>query len=105
MRAGHGNVAIFVPHIGCPQRCSFCDQNAISGESAPPTAGDVKSALELAALKGGSKELELAFFGGSFTGIEKNYMLSLLEAAQPFLGNLIKGIRISTRPDYIDEEI
>ena len=47
---------------------------------------------------------EIAFFGGSFTAIDRSYMISLLEAAKPYL-NGFYGIRISTRPDYIDGEV
>ena len=51
-------------------------------------------------------QLELAFFGGSFTALDHNYMVSLLEAAQPFVtGGIITGIRISTRPDAIDVSV
>ena len=50
------------------------------------------------------KESEIAFFGGSFTAIDRNYMISLLDATKPYINNFF-GIRISTRPDYIDDEI
>ena len=97
-----GNISIFVPHIGCPQKCSFCNQNTITGQTAAPTAGDVQSAVKTA-LKKPDYEYEIAFFGGSFTAINKDYMVSLLEAAAPFVkSGQIKGIRCSTRPDAID---
>ena len=51
-----------------------------------------------------AKNIEIAFFGGSFTAIDREYMLSLLKAANKFT-NHFGGIRISTRPDYIDPEI
>lgn len=101
----HGNISIFVPHIGCPHICSFCDQRAISGKTKAPSAQDVVNACLEAKEKKGKKNLELAFFGGSFTGLSRSYMTELLGAAQPFLGNLIEGIRLSTRPDFINEEI
>lgn len=101
-----GAVAVFVPHSGCPHRCSFCDQNAISGAQKLPDASDVKSACELAISSGSIPEnTEIAFFGGSFTAIPKDYMIELLEAAQPYIRLGFKGIRISTRPDCIDEDI
>lgn len=100
-----GNISIFVPHIGCPQKCSFCNQNTITGSSAAPTPNDVKSAVEKALLKS-DYEYEIAFFGGSFTAIKRDYMISLLEAAKPYIDSgRIKGIRCSTRPDAIDDEI
>ena len=101
----HGNISIFVPHIGCPHICSFCDQRAISGHTTAPSAQDVIDACTEAMKKRGKEHLELAFFGGSFTGLRREYMVELLEAAQPFVGNLIDGIRLSTRPDFIDAEI
>ena len=104
----HGNISVFVPHIGCPHRCSFCDQNAITGSVAVPTAEDVKSAVYEALGKEcyNPKVTELAFFGGSFTAIKNEYMLELLGAGYEFVKNGdISGIRVSTRPDAITEEI
>ncbi|MGN1195648.1 MAG: radical SAM protein [Acutalibacteraceae bacterium] len=103
----HINVALFVPDEGCPHRCSFCNQKTISGKTEKPTASDVIKAAETALSgKYDCKKGEIAFFGGSFTAIERGYMLSLLEAAKPFVQNgSFNGIRISTRPDCIDEEI
>ena len=100
-----GNISIFVPHIGCPQKCSFCNQNTITGSHSVPTPDDVKKAVETALLKT-DYEYEIAFFGGSFTAIKRAYMLSLLEAAKPYVeSGRIKGIRCSTRPDAIDDEV
>lgn len=100
-----GNISIFVPHIGCPQKCSFCNQNTITGSHSAPTPDDVKNAVETALLKT-DYEYEIAFFGGSFTAIKKEYMISLLEAAKPYVeSGKIKGIRCSTRPDAIDDEV
>lgn len=103
----HINVALFIPDEGCPHRCSFCNQKTISGFTEKPQPVDVEAACETAL--GGKKDVsggEIAFFGGSFTAIEKGYMLSLLEAAKAYLDRgCFKGIRISTRPDCIDEGI
>jgi len=104
----HGNISVFVPHIGCPHRCSFCDQNAITGTITAPTAEDVKNAVfEAVSKEGYNPEVtELAFFGGSFTAIKKEYMLELLSAGYEFVKREdIAGIRVSTRPDAINEEI
>ncbi len=103
-----GNISVFVSHIGCPQQCSFCNQRTITGQSNTPDGQDVKHAVEtaLASNKDGRFEYEIAFFGGSFTAIERGYMLSLLGAAKPYVeSGAVKGIRISTRPDAIDDEI
>ena len=99
-----GNISIFVPHIGCPQKCSFCNQNTITGQSDAPTARDVVNAVETA-LKTEGYEFEIAFFGGSFTAIDRDYMLSLLKAAKPYVeSGAVTGIRCSTRPDCVDIE-
>lgn len=99
-----GNISIFVPHSGCPQKCSFCNQNTITGQSDAPTANDVANAVETA-LKTEGYEFEIAFFGGSFTAIDRAYMITLLEAAKPYVeSGAVTGIRCSTRPDSIDEE-
>jgi histone acetyltransferase (RNA polymerase elongator complex component) len=104
----HANVALFVPNNGCRHACSFCSQRSITGVQVQPTADDVRSAADtaLADLGEKSKEAEIAFFGGSFTAIERTYMLELLQAAEPYIKNgSFAGIRISTRPDAIDAEI
>lgn len=104
----HSNVAIFVPHNGCPNCCSFCNQVKITGQQAQPTAQDVINAVEIAMQSKGYNPAisEIAFFGGSFTAIERNYMLELLATAYTYVKeNKFIGIRISTRPDFIDDEI
>ncbi|MGN1421292.1 MAG: elongator complex protein 3 [Eubacterium sp.] len=100
-----GNISIFVPHLGCPCQCSFCNQKTITGQVNQPTAKDVDKAVQTA-LKRKGFDYEIAFFGGSFTAIDRDYMVSLLEGAYKYVkSNEVKGIRISTRPDCIDEEI
>lgn len=103
----HANLAIFVPHAGCPQRCSFCNQQSISGAREAPTGESVAALCAESArvLAGKGAEAEIAFFGGSFTAIDRGYMLELLEAAAPFVGGVFRGIRISARPDAVDGEI
>ena len=102
-----GNISIFVPHIGCPHKCSFCNQNIITGQQKAPTPQDVKDVVDGAlALNLDGYVYEIAFFGGSFTAIDKDYMISLLKAAYPYVKNGdVMGIRISTRPDCIDKDI
>ena len=100
-----GNISIFIPHLGCPQQCSFCNQKTITGNQKQPTCDDVISAVETALRKKGY-EYEIAFFGGSFTAIDREYMLSLLKTAYAYVvDGKVRGIRISTRPDCIDDEI
>ena len=102
----HINVALFVPHNGCPNQCSFCNQRAISGHRSQVEPSDVDKAVQIALENPESKGGEIAFFGGSFTAIERDTMVSLLSAAHKYVENgSFKGIRISTRPDAVDEEI
>lgn len=108
MTLSHSNISIFVPHIGCPNMCSFCNQRHITGAKSAPTSQDVINAVHIAtsSKKYNPKTTEIAFFGGSFTAINRNYMLQLLETAYHFVeNNVVSGIRISTRPDAIDDEI
>ena len=108
MSAKHSNISIFVPHIGCPNKCSFCNQRYITGVCKAPRAQDVIDAVTTAVNSQNydAKTTEIAFFGGSFTAINRNYMTSLLEIASNFVKEgKVSGIRISTRPDAIDDEI
>ncbi len=102
----HVNVSLFVPHLGCPNSCIFCNQKTISGKCEPLKNEDIVTACDIA--KNGKYDIadsEIAFFGGSFTAIEREKMISFLETARPFVGTYFSGIRISTRPDCIDEEV
>ena len=106
----HANIAIFVPHLGCPQQCSFCEQRAITGrvQAPPPRAADVEEAARAASASLGERrrETEIAFFGGSFTAIQQEYMLELLEAgAQAVARYGFRGIPCSTRPDAVGREV
>ncbi len=108
MSASHSNISIFVPHIGCPNMCSFCNQRYITGKHTAPKIKDVVDAINIAVSSDGynPENTEIAFFGGSFTAINRNYMLELLKTAHKFVKNgVVAGIRISTRPDAIDNEI
>ena len=100
-------IPIFVPHLGCPNDCVFCNQKSISGQTKQVTKEDVKNIIEehLKYIKKDSK-VEVAFFGGSFTGIEEAKQEELLSAAYEYIKQKkVDSIRISTRPDYIDKKI
>lgn len=105
----HINVALFVVHKGCPHMCSFCNQRSISGSQKEITPQEVHEAAQTAMRSLSQSEAsggEIAFFGGSFTMVERGYMISLLEAAYEYIEKgIFKGIRLSTRPDGIDREI
>ena len=95
-------IPIFVPHLGCPNQCVFCDQKRISGSLFPACGDTVRTAL--APLDG--QGYELAFYGGSFTAIEPQRQEELLSAVQPYRASgLIASIRVSTRPDAIDADV
>lgn len=101
-------IPIFVPHLGCPNDCVFCNQTKISGQKTNVTKDDVKKTIEyyLEHLKEPDKNVEVAFFGGSYTGIEEETQNELLEAAYEYIeSGKVDSIRISTRPDYINKEI
>lgn len=101
-------IPIFVPHLGCPNNCTFCNQKTISGQTKQVTAKDVKETIEfyLKNFRDDYKYVEVAFFGGSFTGIEEEKQIELLEAAFEYVKNgKVNSIRISTRPDYITRDV
>ena len=100
-------IPIFIPHLGCPYACVFCNQTKITGRQKQVTGKEVKNIIEeyLKGFKDKDAKVEVAFFGGSFTAIEKEKQKELLEAAFEYVeSNKIDSIRISTRPDYIDKE-
>jgi len=102
------NISIFVPHFGCPNMCSFCNQRHIAGSFSAPDKQTIEAAVKTAVSSKNfdSKTTEIAFFGGSFTAIDREYMVKLLSFAYPFVQNgTVKGIRISTRPDAIDTDV
>ena len=104
----HSNIAFFIPHSGCPNQCSFCNQKNITGINTQPSPEYVRSTLDLAVrnLRSDRKNSQIAFFGGSFTAIDEDYMVSLLKVASKFVFNgTFNGIRISTRPDAINPQI
>ena len=102
----HKNIPIFIPHMGCPHRCVFCDQCAISGQTDFDIA-DVCTQIETAlATLPPDAAAEIAYFGGSFTAIDRTLMVSLLDLAQSYVdAGRVSGIRFSTRPDAMGEDV
>jgi len=108
MKNKHVIIPFFVPHLGCPYDCVFCNQKKIAGVEDDLTAETIHKNVEIInkSLVTKNFHLEIAFFGGSFTGINQNKQEELLSAANFwFKKGIIKDIRISTRPDYINEVI
>jgi histone acetyltransferase (RNA polymerase elongator complex component) len=108
MKVRHYNIPIFIPEEACPNQCVFCDQRQISGVSTVPRPDEVPDIINqyLSTIDYKKNHVEVAFFGGSFTGLMKSDQRAYLSAVQPFISEgKVKSIRLSTRPDYIDEEI
>ena len=104
----HYIIPIFVPHLGCPNDCIFCNQKSISGQQKMITKEDIKRTIDffLKNIKDKDAKKEVAFYGGSFTGIEIEKQEEFLQTAYEYIKKgEISSIRISTRPDYIDKKI
>lgn len=100
-------IPIFIPHKGCPFDCIYCNQKAISGQVEDMTGEKITSIIE-SHIRSFKKDTyaEIGFYGGSFTGIERELQVKYLGLANEYLKKgLVKGIRLSTRPDYIDNGI
>jgi histone acetyltransferase (RNA polymerase elongator complex component) len=108
MTKSHYIIPIFVPHEGCPHDCVFCNQDSITGTSTKVDAMYVEQIVNeyLQTIKSDDAIIEVSFFGGTFTAINMEKQIELLTVAKKFKdSNKIKFIRLSTRPDYIDDNI
>jgi histone acetyltransferase (RNA polymerase elongator complex component) len=104
----HYNIPIFVPELGCPHRCVFCNQQNISGVCNIPKPAEVAEIINqhLGTFKQDNRRVEVAFFGGSFTGLPVDLQVDYLSTVAPFMEQgQVQSIRLSTRPDYITAEI
>lgn len=106
----HAIIPIFIPHQGCPNDCVFCNQKKITARQPDVTCDEIKNTIEtwLSTLtnRPGMETIEIAFFGGSFTGIPMEQQSGYLEIAQTYKQQgLVHKIHLSTRPDYIDRDI
>lgn len=101
-------IPVFVPHKGCPNQCSFCNQRHITGQIKETTPEMARQTIEmyLKTIDTAKYHAEVAFYGGSFTAIDIDYQTALLKVAYEYVKKgVIKGIRLSTRPDAIDDKI
>ncbi|MVX64515.1 radical SAM protein [Clostridium chromiireducens] len=101
-------IPIFVPHEGCPHNCVFCNQDRITGAEEEVTAATVENTIGdyLSTIVNKEATIEVSFFGGTFTGIREEKQRELLKVAKDFKDRkLINNIRLSTRPDYINDYI
>ncbi len=106
------HIPVFVPHKGCPHDCIFCNQKKITGQDEEVHISDIEKIVDehlssiLSRVSREDAYIEIAFFGGSFTGIEIERQKELLTVANKYLKDgKIDGIRCSTRPDYINDDI
>ncbi len=99
-------IPIFIAHRGCPHDCLFCNQQNISG-TARNTAVDVGGTIDAWLMRRGARsQVQVAFFGGSFTCLPVSQQEALLSAVQPYIAaKKIDLIRLSTRPDCIDHAV
>ncbi|WP_372795493.1 elongator complex protein 3, partial [Lutibacter sp.] len=103
----HCNIPIFIPELACPHQCVFCDQEKISATFTVPKPNEIIEIID-SYLKTipKNREINIAFFGGSFTGIPRAEMIAYLKEAYKYIqSGKVQGIRLSTRPDYISEEL
>ena len=108
MQKKHFTIPIFIPQLACPFQCIFCNQRSISGQLEEPSEKEIIETIEqyLLTIPKLNSEIEIGFFGGNFTGIEIEKQEKYLKTVQPYLeSGKVQGIRLSTRPDYIDENI
>ena len=106
MKSRHKNIPVFIPHLGCPNDCVFCNQRAISGRRFFDEKDAYETMRESVGRLSPGDEAEIAFFGGSFTGIDRDLMIRLLTAAREYVeSGRVVSVRCSTRPDYIDPDI
>lgn len=108
MSKRHHIIPIFVPHRGCPHDCVFCNQKKVTGLNTDISERQVENIISeyLKTIPSSNETLEVAFFGGSFTGIKKEIQIELLQSAKKYKDKgVIDHIRLSTRPDYISLEI
>lgn len=99
-------IPIFVPHLGCPHNCVFCNQRRITGKTDEMDENKAQHIIEehLSTIPSRRKDVEIAFYGGSFTGIDLNLQERLLNVAFKYKKEgAVDRIRLSTRPDYIDK--
>ena len=103
-------IPIFISHLGCPFQCLYCQQERITAQERwLPTPQAIRDRIEafLATRRPGKySHSEIAFYGGTFTGLERGLMKNLLEAAGQFVTNgEVRNLRASTKPDYVDPEV
>lgn len=101
-------IPVFVPEVACPNRCVYCNQHAITGKFSVPSDQEAIETIDTytSSVDTESTHIEIGFFGGSFTGIDKPEMMRLLSLAESYRKKgIVNAVRLSTRPDYINKDI
>ena len=111
MTAKHWIFPVFLPNLGCPHRCTFCDQYAVTGEKVPfpeiQTLNALFEKVRFSKRHAGDATLnrQIAFYGGNFSGLNRQVQKRCLDwAAEKVAQGLVRSIRFSTRPDALDDE-
>ena len=108
MKQKHFNIPLFIPELACPFQCIYCNQKKITGRLKIPLPEEIDKIIidHLNTIPENDSEIEVAFFGGNFTGLQFSEQEGFLKLVQPYIKTgRISGIRLSTRPDYINEEV
>jgi len=99
-------IPVFIPHLGCPNQCAFCNQKVVTGINEPDPEGIGNIVKDYLSWSKPREKIELSFFGGSFTAIDKDQMIKYVRKGSELVKNgVIHTLRCSTRPDAIDENV
>jgi histone acetyltransferase (RNA polymerase elongator complex component) len=104
----HYNIPVFIPQMGCPFQCVFCNQNRISSAFVQPDLGEAAAVIEnhLNTIPKIGSNVQIAFFGGSFTGLPSNVQEAFLMLGHQYIkAGRVNSLRLSTRPDFINREV
>lgn len=108
MKLKHYTIPVFIPEVACPFQCIYCNQRNISDRLREPTEEEIIETIEqhLITIPKENSCIEFGFFGGNFTGIEMEKQEKYLKLVYPYIQKkIIQGVRLSTRPDYINKDI
>ncbi len=106
--SNHYTIPIFIPELACHYKCIYCNQQKISGMMKIPSSDEIIQTFDkyLSTINYKNNDVEIGFFGGSFTGLSMEKQKELLLLTQPYVDKKkVQSIRLSTRPDYINEEL
>ena len=85
-------VPIFLPHLGCLERCIYCNQGHITGSQGIDVDGIVKKSLCSA-----KDKVEIGLYGGNIFNVEPAELKRLFECFNSHMEK-VSNFRISTKP-------